>query len=208
MRKVICLAAILCGSSVFAQTEKGSWYLGGNLGISTHSEKQGSGTDKTTSWSFSPEVGVFVANNIQVGLGIISNGSIINYSNGSRYNDLMLGGLVYGRYFFGELSFKPFVGVNFGYSAGQSKITQSPSGSTTKSNVGIINANINAGFAYYVTPRMGIFGSVGVLGFSSSTSRISGFSDETTTDFGFNVNTLGNRFTLGIYYTFKQGVRP
>lgn len=208
MRKLICLTAILCGTSVFAQTEKGSWYLGGNAGISTRSDKQGSGTTNTTSWSFSPEVGVFVANNIQVGLGVISNGSKITYSSGSKYNDLMFGGLAYGRYFFGELSFKPFLGLNFGYSAGQSKITQSIPGYSTKSDIGTINASINAGFAYYVTPRIGIFGSVGVLGFSNTRSQVQGSAAQTTTDFGFNVNTLGNRFTLGIYYTIKQGARP
>ena len=75
----------------------------------------------------------------------------------------------------------------------------------TKSDLSSFGVNLNAGFGYAVAPRWTVIGSLGVLGFNSATKKPDGGGPEAkTNDFDFLVNTLGNRFTIGFYYTFLQ----
>jgi outer membrane protein len=75
MKKVLLFGAVALFTSLSAQTEKGSWIIGGstNLGFNSLSSKvefQGKSQDgpKVSSFSFSPSVGYFVADKIAVGL--------------------------------------------------------------------------------------------------------------------------------------------
>lgn len=76
MKKLITISSalfILSGSVVNAQ--EGSWYIGGNLGFNsskTSTEINGTKKDdyKNTEWSFAPEVGTFLTDNWQVGIGL------------------------------------------------------------------------------------------------------------------------------------------
>lgn len=195
MKKILTLCLLSIGVAVHAQTEKGSWYLGGSGGFSTGSTTQGPATIKRSSWSFSPEVGTFLSDHIQLGLGLTSGGIYYNSPSSSSKN-FQFGGTVYSRYLFGNAAFRPFLGISAGYLAGRTNLSPS-----TNNYLNTVNANFTAGFAYYVTPRIGIFGSIGVLGYTYSRTQ----SGEVSNDLGFNVSTLGNRFTIGMYYTFCKG---
>jgi hypothetical protein len=71
-----------------------------------------------------------------------------------------------------------------------------------------LGANLNAGFAYGLNTRWTVVGSFGTLGFQRSTLKREDIDNKTTTtDFGLNVNTLGNLFTVGVYYTFKEAAK-
>ena len=178
-----------------------TWIFGGSAGFSMGSTTQANTTMKRSSWSASPEVGTFLTDHIQVGLGITSGGSSNDFSPANNVKTLQFGGSVYGRYLFGEKAFRPFLGISGSFLAGQNRT--SPSGARTDLNT--INASFSAGFAYYVTPRIGIFGSIGVLGYTYSHEIFPSTPSRTTNDFGFNASTLGNRFTIGMYYTICQG---
>ena len=203
MKKILFILALTTGATTYAQdySQKGSWFLGGSAGFSMGSTRQGNTILHRNSWSGSPEVGTFLTNHIQVGLGITANGSFNETAQYNNVRNLQLGGIAYGRYLFGEKAFRPFLGISTSYSAGQSKIYPSAS----HNDINTFNASLTAGFAYYVTPRIGIFGSIGVLGYTYSRTILNSSPNLVSNDFGFNASTLGNRFTIGMYYTFCKG---
>ncbi|MBP6432957.1 MAG: porin family protein [Ferruginibacter sp.] len=67
MKKVILFAAFaVVAFATQAQTEKSTWLLGGSAGFSSSK----TGDFKTTSFSFAPNAGYFVMDNLAVGAGI------------------------------------------------------------------------------------------------------------------------------------------
>ena len=198
MKKIILASVLFFGATAYGQ--KGSWYLGGSAGFSMGTTTQDSTTVKRSSWSASPEIGTFLTDHIQLGLGITSSGSHTDFMTTGSLKNLQFGGTVYSRYLFGDGAFKPFLGISAGYLYGESR-----SSGSSSSNIATINASFSAGFAYYVTPRIGIFGSVGVLGYTNNRTSANGVPDVVMNDFGFNASTLGNRFTIGMYYTICKG---
>ena len=200
MKKIILASILFLGANAFGQT-KGSWYLGGSAGFSMGTTTQGPTTIKRSAWLASPEIGTFLTDHIQLGLGITSSGSHSDFMTSGSLRSLQFGGSVYSRYLFGDGAFRPFLGVGVSYLGGQSRA----SSGNNSSDISTLNASFSAGFAYYVTPRIGIFGSIGVLGYTNSRTTMPGVPDLITNDFGFNASTLGNRFTIGMYYTICQG---
>ncbi|MBS1644094.1 MAG: outer membrane beta-barrel protein [Bacteroidetes bacterium] len=205
---VLTLALATVCSTGFAQ--KGSFYVGGAAGFSTKNnstDNNGNTKDgvKQTSWSFSPEVGTFLTDNLSVGIGLNFTGSkadarttVKNITTTSH-----TGATLYARNFFGKNAFKPFVGLNVSILPGSGKTELGPV--TTKTKLMDIGANLNAGFAYALSPRVTVVGSVATLGFASSTSEVEGSNVKNkSTEFGLDANTLGNRFNVGVYYTFLQ----
>jgi hypothetical protein len=199
MKKITLIAALVLSATVYGQ--KGSWYLGGNAGFSMTSSTYGGTTVKESSWSASPEIGTFLTDHIQLGLGITSSGSFRDITGNTDLKTLQFGGTLYSRYLFGERALRPFLGISASYLSGESKMTN-----MFTNRVSTINVNFTAGFAYYVTPRLGFFGSIGMLGYTNSRAAQYGDSQLLiTNDFGFSASTLGNRITVGIYYTICQG---
>lgn len=204
MNKNVSLFAAFILFSIAVNAQKGSYYVGGAAGFSSSQNKYDNGITtadgaKTTTWNFSPEVGTFLTNHIQLGLGITLVGSKSN--NPSAPTSVVTkqssyGGTLYGRYFFGEGNFKPFVGVNV--SALPGKYTSTLSTDATKTFN--FEANLNAGFGYALSKKVTAVGSFGTLGYSRATSKLGSYKS-ITNSFGLNANTLGNRFTVGMYYT-------
>ncbi|QYS89121.1 outer membrane beta-barrel protein [Flavobacterium davisii] len=114
MKNFLIASALLLTSGLFAQ--KGSFYVGGQMGYSsTKAKVEGNTTFDGSTWNFSPEVGTFLTNNVQLGVGFTTQGSTKEYGN-TEVKENQYGGTIYSRYFFGEgsKSFRPFVGVNLG----------------------------------------------------------------------------------------------
>ena len=210
--------AALLLSALAAQAQQGSLYIGGQAGFNTsNTEVSSNGTSTTTrraeNFSFSPEIGTFLSNQLQLGVGFTLSHSYVETArfatSAAVERTNRYGGTVYSRYFFGEGNFRPFLGLNASVLPGNR--TDESGGvpnTTTKFNTLDLGANLNAGFAYGLNTRWTVVGSFGTFGFQRSTSKQDG-SDlkTTTTDFGLNVNTLGNLFTVGVYYTFKEAAK-
>ena len=211
------LTSALAASALAAQAQQNSFYIGGQAGFNSTSTTRETGgisttTSKQNNYSFSPEVGTFLTNQVQLGVGFTFSGtrteglqtvgSITPSTDVNRY-----GGTVYSRYFFGEGNFRPFVGVNVSLLPGNSTTESGgPFSTTTESSTLDFGANINAGFGYGLTKRLAVVGSFGTFGYQSSTSKEKGTNNKISTDsFGLNANTLGNLFTVGVYYTFITG---
>ena len=69
-KSIFTLFVLLFAASVtFAQ--KGSWYVGGQLGFNSKTESNtGTADIKTTTWNVAPEVGTFLQNNLQLGFAV------------------------------------------------------------------------------------------------------------------------------------------
>lgn len=207
MKKVVLTFG--AGLLVFmAHAQQGSWYIGGNAGYNvTQQNFNGSRGPRSTTWSFSPEIGTFVNNNFQLGAAITLAGQKSEHYNTDKtvIKSNMTGGSVYARYFFGNGLFRPFVGMNITFLPGSVTHTDS---TTTRDKYQTLNygANINAGFALALSSRVTAVGSFGALGYNKTTTKSEGStSKQTSESFGFNeAGTLGQRFNVGIYYTFLK----
>ena len=216
MKQFLLSIALLSGT-LAAQAQKGSFYIGGQAGFnSTNTTTENGGitttTSKSNNYSFSPEIGTFLSNQVQLGVGFTFSGSrqetpaiggIPAYN--TRIN--RYGGTIYSRYFFGEGVFRPFIGLNASVLPGNSTSEYAgAAGTTTRANTLDIGANLNAGFGYGLTKRVTLVGSFGTFGFQRSTSKRQDNDSKTTTNnFGLNANTLGNLFNVGLYFTFISG---
>jgi len=199
MKKILIItAALLYGLTSNAQ--KNSWYAGGEVGlqfkkIETAGSNNSAASEKFNSWRISPEIGTFLTDHVQLGLGLTLQGTKLGDAKTS-----LTGGTVYSRYFFGSGAFRPFAGFNV--SALPGKTTQGGSERTIKNFN--FSANLNAGFGYALSDRITAVGSFGTLGFISETQKNSSTGmKNTVTGFGLDAGSLGNRFNVGIYYTFK-----
>lgn len=204
MKKLLFTAFVVVGALAYGQ--KGSWYVGGTTSFNSGNTKRDSVIQKRMSWAFSPEIGTFLTNQIQLGIGVTLNGSKTTLPLASESSNFQAGGTLYCRYFFGENAFKPFVGLNFTGLIGNNVVTNlNPAlpDSKVTNKLLTINPNLNVGFAYAVSPRVAVVGSLGVLGFKSERTTPEVGTATVVNDFGFDINSLGNRFTIGVYYTFK-----
>ncbi|MGI4739236.1 MAG: outer membrane beta-barrel protein [Janthinobacterium lividum] len=215
MKQFFLLVAFASGT-LAAHAQKGSFYIGGQAGFnSTNTTVDNRGTSTTTSksndYSFSPEIGTFLSNQVQLGVGFTFSGSRQETPNtfnspGFTTNINRYGGTVYSRYFFGEGTFRPFIGLNASVLPGNSTSDYGNAGGNVKANTLDIGANLNAGFGYGLTKRVTLVGSFGTFGFQRSTSKQEGSDIKTATNnFGLNANTLGNLFNVGLYFTFIGG---
>jgi hypothetical protein len=208
------LPAALVLSALTAHAQKGSLYIGGQAGFNNTTTTADNGsisttTSKLSNWSFSPEVGTFLSNQLQLGVGFTFSGSRQETpANGINMAAITnrYGGTAYSRYFFGEGNFRPFVGLNVSVLPGNSRTENTGAvNSTTRYSTFDFGTNLNAGFAYGLNKRLAVVGSFGTFGFQRSTSKQEDSNNKTTTtNFGLNANTLGNLFTVGVYYTFRQ----
>lgn len=215
MKQFFLLVAFASGT-LAAHAQKGSFYIGGQAGFnSTNTTVDNRGTSTTTSksnnYSFSPEIGTFLSNQVQLGVGFTFSGS--RQETPTTFNGPSLtttinryGGTIYSRHFFGEGTFRPFIGLNASVLPGNSTSDYGIAGGNVKANTLDIGANLNAGFGYGLTKRVTLVGSFGTFGFQRSTSKPEGSDIKTTTNnFGLNANTLGNLFNVGLYFTFISG---
>lgn len=212
MKKVILLAGCLAVMSSVSNAQEGSWYIGGNAGFaSTQNKVETSGTtvngEKYSSWSFSPELGTFLSDNVQLGVAFNIAGDTKEFNDVRSRIDrgTMFGGTLYGRYFFNGGAFRPFVGVSVSALPGN-RITSVAGTADLKTNTMDLGANLNAGFALALSPTITAVGSFGAVGFQQKTSEVEGSNVKATSNtIGFqNAGTLGQRFTVGIYYTFSK----
>lgn len=202
-KQLITLVFLLLTGMTFSQ--KGSWYIGGSLGFSTNTKNvAGSIVQKSNSWTVSPEVGTFLTSRIQLGIAATTKGYFTENPSISNSRGLTYGGAVYSRYFFGENAFKPFVGVNLTALTGSNSTKNLISNTSNRSTVLALGANLNCGFGYSIAPRFNVVGSFGLFGYTSLTTYPSTGSKTVDSGFSLDLSSLGNRFTVGFYYTFKE----
>jgi hypothetical protein len=207
----------------FAQIPAGTKYIGGSLGFGSGSMStttSGIKEDdiKNSSFNVSPEFGYFIKDNLSVGVFLdYGNATITNNNPGGNIKTIKtktpsFGGVVYGRKFFnvGE-RFHLFAGLDLGYETSNSvETTTLEAGGSTEDTykANTMSFSVNGGMAYSLSDKWTLVGKWAPgLGYSTTNGTITYAGITTTTDvkssqFGLNVNTLGNPFNVGLYYSF------
>jgi len=226
MKKVTLLTIALtfaAAMSSFAQTSKGTLFLGGGLGFTSSSQKATAkfgGTtvetdgDKATQFSIVPGVGYFIADKLAVGLDLsISTNSFQTPDNNDPDDYTKTTGTTF--------AFKPYarkywmVGDNFGFTGtlgvgvgfGSSKV-EVKAGNTTVTNDGPkttdLEIGVTPGIVFFPTNKVGIEANFGFIGYSSSTAKTDlGGGDElkiTDSTFGLSANSITPTFSLAFRY--------
>jgi hypothetical protein len=220
-RITLTVLGMLLIISVQADPLKGRFYLGGSLGFKSYNNKLkpdvGSELDaqKQLSWNVSPEFGLFLTDRFSIGIapGFSAYNQEYNYTNDGKsiYKGMNYGVGVNGRLYFPiSENFRIFPGLDLRFAPGKSETTYQSSGfPTDKQTTTSITyaANANLGIAWNVTDKIMIFGKYGFLGYSlqkaKNDSSTSGKSENTVNDIGFNVNTLGNPFNVGMFFLMR-----
>ena len=188
----ILLLFLFVVSAGYAQ--KGSWYVGGQLGFNSRTDKNTGFSDvTTTTWNVAPEVGTFLQKELQLGFAVNLGGS-----NSGNFSETNFSPVLYLRRFYpmGD-KFSLFTGIVGNFTTGSTK-QNGQSGDL--SGWGL---NLSLGAAFGISKTFTLVGQYGLLGYSYQ-STTQGGSKNSISNFGLNVNSLGPVFNVGLYWTFKE----
>jgi len=241
MKKVL-LSAVAILSLTFANAQeeettttgfgfaKGDIFVEGNLGFSssknTNSDNFAGNINETkmSSFNFNPKAGYFFTDKLAAGVEVMVGSSknemtdftvipnTVTETKGSS-----VGAGVFARYYFLELGqrFKTYTEVGVGFSSAKSETTDSTSPVLVNDvTMKGVNAGLDLGIQYFVTPKMAInFGLANVLAFNSTKAETTTHnlltpntvSESKTDEFSGNFNIFNNFFsaaTFGLTYKF------
>lgn len=153
---------LLTATFVQAQTEKGRWTVGTQIGNFSYQNQYGS---KSFSGSLTPSAGYFVANGFVVGAGVPFSISTYRYPdlnfNNLRYVSTGIGVAPFIRYYIGAGKVKPFAGVAYSYSGttGTYKVDTN-GGAQTKTKGHSTAFTPTLGAAYFINRSLAITASL------------------------------------------------
>jgi len=159
MKKFLLIVAVAFASATYAQTEKGNWMVGSDLGLSFQSNKKVERNDgnktsdyTTNTFRITPNLNYFVINNLAVGLGLdYVNIKEKGASNSS--NTFVIAPTAH--YYFpigGNLA--PFVGAKVGYA-------WASAGDNNSDKERGLALGVKGGMAYFVNQGAALTGYVG-----------------------------------------------
>lgn len=220
MKKILVAAACLISlQSAFSQTKKGDKLVGVSFGSISYTNSKSTTSYSNTptvyssdgnsfSFSVNPNVAWFINDNFALGGGVSfsfynskSNSSNTSSSttSESKYNQpsIYIGPMA--RYYFGgSAKGMPYVQGNFqwGISGGKStsKTSTGSSSETTTKPKGDWNGGVTFGYEHFVTPNVGIFGSIGANYGQSKTS----YEYRPSTGTGYDYTSTYKRFYLPV----------
>jgi hypothetical protein len=136
------LVFLFLGFAATAQTEKGNWLVGGNLGLNT--------AKNDTKFSFSPSAGYFFLHNFAAGAKVnLSFTKVVD----TKTTDIGIG--PFARYYFGTMNIRPFADVELSFDS--RKTTIAASSKTKNSN----SFFIGGGLAAFINRNVAIEGLAG-----------------------------------------------
>lgn len=157
---VTLLISLTCLLSGFAQTEKGRWTVGAQIGNLTLRTK-----DQFTSFAvdLTPSAGYTVTDGLIVGAGLPIYGGITRSGYGGDYynhsSGFNIGLAPFLRYYIGQSSFKPYIGVAYSYSRVRGEVESNvPTvGYSTGDTKGYATALIpTVGVAYFTSRNLAL----------------------------------------------------
>jgi hypothetical protein len=203
MKKALILISMVTLSFV-AMAQQGSWYIGGLAGFSSSKSEAAGGGPETvnSSWAFSPEIGTFLKDDIQLGIALGIGGSKTEFDGDDESKSSQLNPTLYGRKFFKITdNFSTFAGLYLDL-VNEKNTDYDP---TIESKTSGFGARVGIGVAYALSPKFTAVGQYGLLGFQSTKDEVDGDEVSKASSFDFGVNSTGGSvFNVGIYYTFKQ----
>lgn len=173
MKKNVCtflLAFLAFGLAASAQTERGSWLVGGNVELNT--------AKNTTVVGFTPMAGYFLINNLAVGANID-----YDYRKSADGKQTAFGIGPFARYYLGTMNIRPFAHANVNFTSTNTKVGTQASSTATGSDLflggglaGFINRNVALegliGYTSNTIANQGSYGGFGLkIGFQVYLSR-------------------------------------
>lgn len=154
---LLCLLAI--SSAGLAQTTKGRWTVGTQIGNFSYQNQNGL---KSFSGNLTPSAGYFLANGLVVGTGVPLSLSTQKNEGGIviKYTSTSTGLAPFIRYFFGTAALKPYLGVSYSYSLVRGSSNQNDSfASRETTNKGHSTALVpTVGLAYFFNRTLALTG--------------------------------------------------
>lgn len=219
MKKSILIAIVsfFAFSSAQAQTEQGTVFVGGSLGLMSSNSKTKVGnneteTNKNLSYNFSPRVGYFIANNTAVGISLGYGGSKrVNYGLVTKNTftaSTINAGLFAQQYFMLLPQFGLTGGLSADYFFGPSKSENENTitGVITKTEYNYSNLifGLNGGGVWFPTPQIGVSAGISILNYSLTTQKEKNSNPEIKEkDSAFEFGIRSTSFDIGFNYYFN-----
>jgi len=200
MKKLLLSLVAVAGLmySANAQTEKGKFILGGNVGF--NSTKVEGAAKSDVSFSIVPSAGYFVSNNFALGTGV-------GYTYDKQVSRLQLNEAFvvapFGRYYVGlSDQFKFFGQLSVPMAFGNNKVVDLDGNVGEKyASTTSIGVNLAPGFAFFPTKRIGIEVSVSGLSYNNLNVKNELTGNEVTSNsFGLDADTFAPK--LGVQFHF------
>ncbi|MDV2446391.1 hypothetical protein CMU93_02620 [Elizabethkingia anophelis] len=195
MKKNLLIGAFaLLGFAASAQTEKGSWVVGGSTSIgfnnvSTKMKSDNATFDgpKVNTFTIAPSAGYFVIDKLSVGLDLAYTNATTKYD-GAKTTSNTFAILPTATYYFTDNTvIKPYLGAGIGYASNTEK--EEYRGKSNKYTVDGFAWKVKGGFAYFFTPS--IAADLG-LSYSQFSNKDNGVRT--------NVNTFGVGVGLSVFF--------
>ena len=189
------LALALMGLGLQAQTTQGSLTLGGSIGYNSTKEKNNylNSDYESSYFQFSPNVGYFVVDNLEVGLNLGISFGKAGYEILDPTKTTTFSAGPYARYYKftsnERFAFTGALGVSFGSGKSSTETTESKT-----SNFGV---SIAPGFVYFLTDKWGLDFQLEGIGFSSLDPN-KDVDDDNRNVFSFGLSSLSP--SLGFRY--------
>lgn len=165
------LVMMMTATLSWAQTERGRWQIGTQIGDLSYVDNGTAGT-KRFSASLEPSAGYFIAKNLVIGAGVPlslttnrDRGAASVYSGSETKSTISgLGIAPFVRYYLGNAKLKPFLGLSYSYvlSNANYQFSTTPYSvykSTAQGYTNVITPNL--GLAYFVTRTVGLNATLG-----------------------------------------------
>lgn len=147
MKRNVCilLAFLALGMTASAQTEKGSWLIGGNLRLNTASQN--------TQITVNPSAGYFFINNFAAGINVD-----VSYSKFGENKTTTLGAGPFARYYFGTMNIRPLVEGDLNFTSNKTSNSSTTTGSVTENGTGFF---LGGGLAAFINRNVAVEGLAG-----------------------------------------------
>ncbi|AQW89420.1 OmpW family outer membrane protein [Elizabethkingia anophelis] len=195
MKKNLLIGAFaLLGFAASAQTEKGSWVVGGSTSIGFNNVSTKVKSDNTTfdgpkvnTFTIAPSAGYFVIDKLSVGLDLAYTNATTKYD-GAKTTSNTFAILPTATYYFTDNTvIKPYLGAGIGYASNTEK--EEYRGKSNEYTVDGFAWKVKGGFAYFFTPS--IAADLG-LSYSQFSNKDNGVRT--------NVNTFGVGVGLSVFF--------
>jgi outer membrane protein W len=173
MKKTLLLLTVflLMFFPVLAQTDKGSWLMGGSAGLDYTVQTSG----RTLNASLSPQTGYFLADNFALGLrlplGLQSNYTETLSADGIQTENRTLtyraGIGPFVRYYFGKSAIRPFINAGTDYQFSRTRIAVNGSEQARIRVEDSYSISGGAGMAYFISQFVGLESQLGYTYFRS-----------------------------------------
>jgi len=137
-----------------AQTEKGRWTVGAQVGDFGYSGSSEPVKSRSFSASLSPSVGYFVAKNLAVGASLPVSYAYDSYNftgtGRSETDGFSVGLSPFARYYVGSANLRPFVDASIGFQQFWISSTRFGAPEAQRSNYNVTNYQVGGGAAYFI----------------------------------------------------------